>query len=178
MFKAGDRVRCVDAGDCVRLREGTVYTVREATDDFVWVEGLPTAYFTDRFDSIVEAKPPLGAVPTAAQLSRLRKMQPILSGVLQYFPDAVADVARLSKLGNEKHNPGQAMHWAREKSTDHGDCIIRHTITAEELDYDFGPGNEILHATAAAWRALANLQTIIEKMRAEGKTYPPIDPTT
>lgn len=93
-----------------------------------------------------------------------RKGMPICTGVLDYFPDALADVARLSKIGNDQHNPGQPMHWAREKSTDHADCILRHQIDRELVDED-----GVLHATKVAWRALAQAQVLIEKLRAEGK---------
>ena len=43
-----------------------------------------------------------------------RKTYPIATGVLDYFPDAIAAVAYLSFRGNQQHNPGQPLHWARE----------------------------------------------------------------
>lgn len=88
-----------------------------------------------------------------------RKSTPIWSGVLRYFPDAIAAVARLSKAGNDKHNPGKPLHWSRGKSNDHGDCIIRHQMDPEAVDPDTGE----LHAVAVAWRALAQLQLLEEK---------------
>lgn len=96
-----------------------------------------------------------------------RKGVPIFSGVLRYFPDALADVARLSKIGNDKHNPGEPLHWSRGKSNDHGDCIVRHQIEFDQIDTD-----KVLHATKVAWRALAQLQTTIEELRAKGVQYP------
>ena len=36
---------------------------------------------------------------------------------------ALAEVARVSKAGNDQHNPGQPLHWARDKSADHADCV-------------------------------------------------------
>ena len=88
-----------------------------------------------------------------------RKDTPICSGVLDYFPDALAAVARVSKAGNDQHNPGQPLHWARGKSTDHADCIIRHLMDRGNLDTD---GQ--LHSAKTAWRALALLQEEIEKL--------------
>ena len=41
-----------------------------------------------------------------------RKATPMFSGLLQYFPDALAAVAQVSYAGNEKHNPGEPLHWA------------------------------------------------------------------
>ncbi len=35
-----------------------------------------------------------------------RKAIPIASGVLGYFPDAIAAVAECSQKGNEQHHPG------------------------------------------------------------------------
>lgn len=89
---------------------------------------------------------------------KARKESPMARGLLDYFPDALAYVAHVSYVGNEQHNPGEPMHWAREKSTDHADCIIRHL--AERGTYD--PDDNILHSGKAAWRALANLQLELE----------------
>lgn len=90
---------------------------------------------------------------------KIRKETPIFSGVLRYFPDALAAVARMSMAGNVKHNPGQPLHWARDKSTDHGDCIVRHQIEFDEIEPDSGE----YHAVAVAWRALAQLQLLEEQ---------------
>lgn len=38
---------------------------------------------------------------------KARKALPITTGVLDYFPDALAAVAACSKAGNDQHNPGQ-----------------------------------------------------------------------
>lgn len=87
-----------------------------------------------------------------------RKTYPITTGVLDYFPDAIAAVAHLSYVGNQQHNPGQPLHWAREKSTDHADTLARHLIQRGTLDID-----GVRHSAKVAWRALALLQTEIEQ---------------
>ena len=89
-----------------------------------------------------------------------RKNRPIARGVLDYFPDALAEVALVSKTGNDQHNPGQPLHWAKEKSTDHADCIIRHLIDRGKLD-----GDGMRHSSKVAWRALALLQTELDSER-------------
>lgn len=94
------------------------------------------------------------ALPTDAQE---RKNAPIYSGVLQYFPDAIVAVAQLSKKGNDQHNPGQPLHWAREKSADHHDCLLRHVMEAGTIDTD-----GVRHSAKVAWRALAALQLELE----------------
>ena len=90
-----------------------------------------------------------------------RKAVPLMTGCLDYFPDALAEVARLSKIGNDKHNPGEPLHWSREKSNDHADCIIRHMLDRGTVDTD-----GILHDAKVAWRALAQLQLAIEAQRS------------
>jgi dATP/dGTP diphosphohydrolase len=92
-----------------------------------------------------------------------RKAEPIYSGVLMYFPDALAAVCRVSKAGNDKHNPGEPMHWARGKSTDQMDCAVRHILTPEVIDPETGEPE----LAAAAWRILAQLQLIEENRNKE-----------
>ena len=86
-----------------------------------------------------------------------RKELPIATGVLDYFPLALAEVARCSKVGNDKHNPGQPLHWDRAKSTDESDCLIRHFLERGTVDTD-----GIRHSAKVAWRALALLQKELE----------------
>ena len=95
-----------------------------------------------------------GVLPTDA---KARKDTPIFSGVLRYFPRALAYVAEISKAGNDQHNPGQPLHWSKHKSTDHGDCIVRHQVDAGTLDTD---GKR--HSGKVAWRALAQLEMELE----------------
>lgn len=89
-----------------------------------------------------------------------RKNIPLCTGVLDYFPDALLAVAALSKVGNDQHNPGQPLHWAREKSTDHADCVARHLLDRGTIDVD-----NVRHSVKCAWRALALAQTEIEAAR-------------
>jgi hypothetical protein len=86
-----------------------------------------------------------------------RKAAPMARGLLDYFPDALVAVSELSCTGNERHNPGEPMHWDREKSPDHADCIIRHLIDRGLADSD-----GVLHSVKVAWRALALLQLELE----------------
>jgi hypothetical protein len=92
--------------------------------------------------------------------SAARKDIPICTGVLDYFPAALAEIAKVSKYGNDKHNPGEPLHHARGKSMDHADCVARHLIERGKFDKD---GQR--HSALMAWRALALLQ---EELEAEG----------
>ena len=92
-----------------------------------------------------------------------RKAVPIFSGLLRYFPDACAAVAHCSYLGNEQHNPGEPLRWAREKSRDQEDALVRHLMEAGTVDSD-----GIRHSAKVAWRALAMLQLELEQLQDSG----------
>lgn len=110
----------------------------------------------------VLASAPATVLPVAAAE---RKNIPMVRGLLDYFPAALAAVAAVSRRGNDQHNAGQPMHHARGKSTDHADCIVRHLVERGTVDTD---GQR--HAAKVAWRALALLQEELE--REEGAPLP------
>src|SRR3990167_5936603 len=103
----------------------------------------------------------LGGAPTRATTlptaGDLRKKFPVASGVMDYFPDALVAISNVSWTGNEQHNPGQELHWARGKSADEADTMIRHFLQRGSLDSD-----GVRHSAKMAWRALALLQKEIE----------------
>lgn len=123
----------------------------------VWWEGECTegkpdpAYADTYFDEYMTATRGLPTPPEE------RKRIPIYSGVLRYFPLAIAEVARCSYQGNEQHNPGTPLHWDRDKSGDEHDALVRHLMEAGTKDTD-----GILHSAKVAWRALAALQKELE----------------
>lgn len=86
------------------------------------------------------------ALPTDA---KERKKHPIYSGFINYFPDAIIKVARLSYEGNQQHHPSKPLHWDKSKSTDELDALMRHMIAGEWVQ--------------VAWRALAHLQRECDK---------------
>ena len=87
-----------------------------------------------------------------------RKKFPLYSGLFKYFPDALMEISHISYIGNQQHNPGQPLHWDRDKSTDDYDAMLRHLKDAGTLDDD-----GLRHSGKVAWRALAALQREIEK---------------
>jgi len=89
-----------------------------------------------------------------------RKKYPVGTGVMDYFPDALVAIARVSYEGNEQHNPGEPLHWARGKSMDQDDTIMRHFLERGKFDAD-----GVRHSAKMAWRALALLQMEIEHER-------------
>ena len=86
-----------------------------------------------------------------------RKQTPIFTGVLNYFPDAIREVARCSYVGQQQHNPDKPLAWDRSKSGDELDALSRHLLESGTIDTD-----GIRHSAKVAWRALANLQKEIE----------------
>lgn len=90
-----------------------------------------------------------------------RKDRPIATGVIDYFPDALAEVARVSLAGNRQHG---TTGWDRTKSTDEANTLIRHFVDRGKID---GDGQR--HTAKVAWRALAMLQKELEAARAEEK---------
>jgi len=89
-----------------------------------------------------------------------RKEYPIFTGLLMYFPDACAAVARCSYIANEQHNPGEPVHWDKSKSVGEGNELLRHLMQGGSLDSD-----GIAHDVKAAWRALELVQRRIEAER-------------
>lgn len=110
--------------------------------------------------------------------SNERKDVPMWGGLLRYFPAALAAVARISLKGDRKHNPentGLPFH-ARGKSTDHDDCVIRHTLDKTDLlaaieRNEYADTEEkaalidamLEEAACRAWRSLADYQELAER---------------
>ena len=91
-----------------------------------------------------------------------RKDTPVYSGVLNYFPDAIMEVAKASKAGNDQHHPDKPLHWDKSKSYDHADSLTRHLLDAGKIDDD-----GVRHSAKVAWRALALLQIELEREAQE-----------
>jgi hypothetical protein len=119
----------------------------------------------DMVDALRDQKPGVivaralgcNALPTDA---KARKATPIATGVLDYFPRALAEVARVSLKGNEQHHAGEPLHWDKSKSTDEADALIRHFMERGKIDID-----GMRHSAKAAWRSLALLE---RELDAEG----------
>jgi hypothetical protein len=95
--------------------------------------------------------------------SGARKGLPITTGVYDYFPNAIAEVAGVSKVGNDKHNgEGTPLRWTFGVSDDHADCISRHLVDRGNRD-----ASGVRHSAYIAWRALALLEA---ELIAEGAT--------
>lgn len=89
-----------------------------------------------------------------------RKALPLYDGTWGYFPLALIEVARVSQIGNDQHNPGQPLHWARGKSMDQINTAMRHLV-----DYKMGTVKDTdgsYHLAKSIWRLCAELQLVLE----------------
>jgi hypothetical protein len=104
-----------------------------------------------------EAKPVVEASPLP-QDAAARKRIPLYRGLVRYFPDALAEVAKVSFEGNEQHHPGTELHWDKSKSTDEPDALLRHLWEGE---------HDMKARAQVAWRALAWLQRGLDRRRQD-----------
>lgn len=101
--------------------------------------------------------------------SEERKRVPMVSGLLAYFPAALAGVARVSYEGNKKHNGNAPLQHSRWLSSDHDDCVLRHLVDVMDLLSAFGRSVDgvterqiLTEVSCLAWRALAMSQELHE----------------
>lgn len=178
-FPIGARVKSTAKLDNLEIgTEGTVMTPSYPESDYVRVHiedpeqmysnGVP--YFPDELElasggGFVDYVG-LTTVTNGKQTDLLpsdakeRKKIPLAGGVMDYFTSALIEVAKVSQAGNDQHNPGQPLHWARGKSMDQADTMMRHFVERGKIDLD-----GIRHSAKMVWRALAILQLELE---AEG----------
>ena len=112
---------------------------------------------------------------TLPEDSALRKDIPLYQGLFQYFPAALAGVAKISKEGNRKHNGDGPLFHARAKSTDHADCLLRHLMDLGDLqkklfdelkveDHVRITEEALREVSCIAWRSLALSQELHETL--------------
>lgn len=116
---------------------------KESQDALVkkW-EDAKTKEKTQSYQPIVPYKLPEDA--------KERKAIPVYTGFINYFPRAIAEVAKISLAGGIQHGQtAETLHWDRPKSGDELDAMMRHI-----LDKDWAQ---------VAWRAMANLEKYLER---------------
>lgn len=98
-----------------------------------------------------------------------RKALPVYTYITGYFPDALLAEVAVAVAGNEQHNPGEPLHWARGKSPDQMDCAFRHMMDHKRNPRDT---DGQYHLAKAIWRLKAELQLQIESDNAAAKSRP------
>lgn len=96
----------------------------------------------------------------------------VFQGLLDYFPRACIEVARISTLGAAKYS------WKGWEAVANGfnrysDALVRH-LCGEAIEglYDSGPtglGPDVLHAAQVAWNAMARLELLLRELEQEKK---------
>lgn len=94
----------------------------------------------------------------------LRKRLQLYTFMFEYFPEAWLAIVDVARAGNDQHNPGEPMHWAREKSKDQMNALFNHLV-----DYGLGEKKDTdgcYHLAKMLWRGMAQLQLDIEAERS------------
>jgi hypothetical protein len=147
----------------------------ERVRDMQWSDGRsepapdPAVAVVDNATAYEIRLPPVPVPPFMSTDSATRKLMPVASGVLKYFPDSQMLKAWISRVGNDKHNPGEPLHWAKGKSADEPDAEVRHMLDffrGLPADRGLEPLAHLGHLASKAWRADADLQRACDEARA------------
>lgn len=177
LYAERDRLsRCPDCGGNLTVGNAVFVKNRDLGDETTrhmparlrTVEAVPPASFEEYLKRIGAAASRIDEPLVLPTDSAARKKMPVTTGALHYFPRAIAYIAgEVSRPGNEKHNPGEPLHWSKEKSTDHADCIGRHLLELGKRD----PVTGTRESGYLAWRALANLEIELEAAEKRGEKW-------
>jgi len=126
------------------------------------------SYRYDEGDMMLDGQEPIRLCPPAVvaskplagtkEAAKWRKQRPLTTGVLDFFPNALLEVAYCSYRATAQHHPGEPMHWDKSKSTDEADALLRHLMERGGLDTD-----GVRHSAKVVWRALALLERELEE---------------
>jgi hypothetical protein len=93
---------------------------------------------------------------------------PVFEGVLEYFPLAILEIAKVSAMGAQKYDWGNWVH-VQDGYKRYTSALCRHLVGKGDLDFD--DESNLLHAAHVAWNSLARLELILKKMRKRKKRY-------
>jgi hypothetical protein len=135
--------------------------LREEEDAKAWSETHQTVVDLVPKVAPLQEADPTGRNPHEAGAKLDAGKAPILSGVIQYFPRALREVAKVSQYGMTKYT------WKGWESVPngivrYGDALGRHLVD-EIIDGPMDPSTKLRHAAQVAWNALARLELIIQE---------------
>lgn len=92
----------------------------------------------------------------------------VFRGLIDYFPRACIEVARISTLGASKY-AWKGWEKVPDGINRYSDALVRH-LCAEAIEGPFdgspkGLGADVLHASQVAWNALARLELILREQK-------------
>jgi len=88
----------------------------------------------------------------------------LLDYISNYFPHAHVAKARHSYESNLKHNGGEGMEWAKDKSVGDGNQILRHIMDAMDAWKAGDKAEATYHLTCLAWRGDELLERMLTGM--------------
>ena len=88
----------------------------------------------------------------------------LLDYMMGYFPNAQVAKARHSYESNIKHNGGEGMEWAKDKSVGDGNQIMRHLVDGMEAWRNGNQDEATYHFTCLAWRGDELLERMLNNM--------------
>ena len=93
-----------------------------------------------------------------------RKALPMYSGLLCYFPKALAAVAKQSMIGHLQHySESEPLHWDRSRSQDDRDALVRHLVDLIDAEQVNDKDKRLEAVSAIAWRALAIAEKVLDE---------------
>lgn len=93
---------------------------------------------------------------------------PVWQGLVQYFPLALSEIAKVSDYGAKKYNlEFSERNWEKVEGAKerYEDALLRHILDETTDPYDGESG--LLHAAHAAWNALAVLELVLKEKKVE-----------
>lgn len=89
------------------------------------------------------------------------KKLPVYTLVLAYFPRAIEEVARVSKVGAIKYTP-EGWRTVPDGVNRYSDAMVRHNLEeAKGHTVSVEEGEVLYHAAQVAWNALARLELML-----------------
>ena len=128
---------------------------------------IPWAYPNPRqvleMDEVVRLEKDPNGISAKSPGSKLDAgKSPVMQGVLQYFPRALLEVAKVSQAGAAKYT-WKGWETVSDGPARYGDALARH-ILLEDIEGIYDRDTGLLHAAQAAWNALARLELILKEM--------------
>jgi hypothetical protein len=122
----------------------------------------------DRVGKILEECDPFGKPANTPGAKLDSGKASIVRGFMAYFPRAIKAVAEVSKFGAKKYT------WNGWQSVPDGvirytDALGRHIIE-EIIDGAITPDSNLLHASHAAWNAMARLELMLREQENAKKS--------
>ena len=110
---------------------------------------------------------PTGKVPGMPGAKLDAGKSPVRRGLLEYFPRACLEVAKVSAGGAKKYT-WNGWESVPDGIARYGDAEVRHICEAV-INGPIDPDMNLLHAAHEAWDAMARLELVLRKLEPDKK---------